>query len=247
MPLPRGYKAVRIRSHAKLNERQIRAAHLLYLQGDSLRAIADLIWERFGYASAVTCEKSLGRLFRRLQLPTRQSGMKYSVIPEHDYQALIVRYRSGESFRRIAEDYYQRWGVTLDQAEAAIERVYVDRLGNRRRSVREAKILVKAEALRRKYPAYCDANVARLVENANSLRQVARENWQVWEFPSLQACESSIRRRLIRERSQLTFSCGHVRAGNMYVYAGTASCRRCSAERRHGRSYGADDIGRRVA
>ncbi|MCC6743401.1 MAG: hypothetical protein IT175_06035 [Acidobacteria bacterium] len=234
MPVAKGYRSVRLRSHCKLNERQVRAAHVLYLQGMSLREIADLIWRRYGYASAVTCEKALGRLFRRLQLPVRPSGSRWRLIPESDYALLIERYRSGESFTSIARDYHEKWGVSHAQAEAAIERLYLRRLGNSRRSVREAKILTRAEALRRKYPAFCAANLERLVAHAKSRRQVARENWQAWGFPSLVACEAAIRRRLERERNPLTFSCGHLRDGNTYMYERVAHCRRCKAQYKRG-------------
>ncbi len=52
------------RADAKLTRAQVRAAYVLYRdRGLSLRAVAGLLWERFGYASQASCANSLHDLF----------------------------------------------------------------------------------------------------------------------------------------------------------------------------------------
>jgi hypothetical protein len=55
----------RHRADAKLTRAQVQAAYVIYRdQGLSVRAVAGLIWERYGYASQASCANSLHDLFK---------------------------------------------------------------------------------------------------------------------------------------------------------------------------------------
>lgn len=55
----------------RISETQARALHLLYQQGRSLNKIAELVWERLGYASRHSCQVALHGAFKRHGLPRR--------------------------------------------------------------------------------------------------------------------------------------------------------------------------------
>ena len=55
----------------RLTDAQVRACHVLYEQGASLRAIAAQVWERAGYASMHTAAEGIRCGFVRLGLPRR--------------------------------------------------------------------------------------------------------------------------------------------------------------------------------
>lgn len=57
--------------YGKLTDAQVRACHVLYEQGLSMRQVADRVWERAGYASAAGCARALSEQFIRLGLPRR--------------------------------------------------------------------------------------------------------------------------------------------------------------------------------
>lgn len=58
----------------RMTAREIRAAHIIYDRaGLSLNALADLIYERFGYRSSMSCASALRRGFLALGLPRRDT------------------------------------------------------------------------------------------------------------------------------------------------------------------------------
>lgn len=66
---PRRYQ--QLRPESKMTLADISAAHELYLEGKSLRALGRELWERYGYASPRSCANSLSEAFIRESLPTR--------------------------------------------------------------------------------------------------------------------------------------------------------------------------------
>lgn len=69
MTAPKGL--YRRRRDAKLDIAKVRAAHRLYQEGLSVRKVADLIWERFEFASAASCAQALHDAFTAEALPLR--------------------------------------------------------------------------------------------------------------------------------------------------------------------------------
>ena len=60
------------RNHGKLADDQLKAAYVLYARKElSVRQVAALLWERFGYASQNACAKGLFDQFRRNGWPLR--------------------------------------------------------------------------------------------------------------------------------------------------------------------------------
>lgn len=90
--------------YGKLTDDQVRAAHVLYRRGESLRAIARRIYRQAGYASARSCANSLHDHFVRLDLPRRDRieatiaastthglAPRRGVAPEHRRRLKIAR------------------------------------------------------------------------------------------------------------------------------------------------------------
>lgn len=62
----------RRRRDARLTERQVLAAHKLYIaKGWSLRTLAAVLWQPMGYANAKSCANSLWEMFVAAGLPRR--------------------------------------------------------------------------------------------------------------------------------------------------------------------------------
>lgn len=57
-----------------LDEKSVRGAYALYQDGYSLRALAEMLWEKHGYKSATSCYNSLRSAFRVRGLKTRSVG-----------------------------------------------------------------------------------------------------------------------------------------------------------------------------
>jgi hypothetical protein len=55
----------------RMNDDQVRQMYLRYCDGDSIRIIANAIWQEFGFSHSYACEKALGRYFKRLGLKRR--------------------------------------------------------------------------------------------------------------------------------------------------------------------------------
>jgi hypothetical protein len=65
------YRIASQRSDSRLTRSQIKAAYRLYKAGMGVPAIAELIWEHFGYASPKACVSSLYYAFYSYKLPVR--------------------------------------------------------------------------------------------------------------------------------------------------------------------------------
>lgn len=92
--------------YGKMTDAQVRACHVLYAQGLSMRQVADRVWERAGYASSAGCARSLSDQFVRLGLPRRsvaegtrlrmtKHGMAVKHGPRPGYQAYRRRVLAG--------------------------------------------------------------------------------------------------------------------------------------------------------
>ncbi len=65
----------RVGLNRKMTDAQVLAAHALYTRRMmTMGELANLIWQRFGYASPDACRTSLGHSFRVLGLPARRCG-----------------------------------------------------------------------------------------------------------------------------------------------------------------------------
>ena len=83
-----------------LTDAQVRACHVLYMQGLSLNQVAERIWTRTRYASAASLSRALHEQFMRLGLPRRdrlEASIAASTIhglardPEHRRRLKIAR------------------------------------------------------------------------------------------------------------------------------------------------------------
>lgn len=100
----------RRRDSCKITYAQVLAAHRLYVAGMSMRELAERIWQRFGYASARSCETCLREQFHREGLPVRTRSQAQCLIPEHGAEGIVQAYRDGQSTYQIAETHWRRWG-----------------------------------------------------------------------------------------------------------------------------------------
>lgn len=97
------------RASAKMNERQVRAAHALYLSGRSLDELGSMLWERFEYASSTTCADCLRLQFVSFGLPVRRRGGVRKT-SEEQLDMAVRLYESGRSTRDIADRYWREFG-----------------------------------------------------------------------------------------------------------------------------------------
>lgn len=67
----RVYRTSRLGIGAKMTDKQIRAAHVLYTHGLTLAQVAELLYQRYGYASNESCAGTLRRAWRIRGLPQR--------------------------------------------------------------------------------------------------------------------------------------------------------------------------------
>lgn len=75
-----------------------------------MMAIAELIWQRFGYASLRTAETALREQFHREGLSVRSKTEQLAFIRGSDIARVFELYESGLSANEIARDHWQQWG-----------------------------------------------------------------------------------------------------------------------------------------
>ena len=74
-PQPHRSAAFLERQRRKMTDAEVLAAHTVYMRARLTRKqIAEMIWERYGYANASAAHKSLIIAFQRLGLPSRRCG-----------------------------------------------------------------------------------------------------------------------------------------------------------------------------